>query len=255
MKRFAWAAITAALSAVPYSASAATGSVSIHAEGVVSSFMAIFEVKGPNCSQYNPCNPTDPSSFDTVSYGNLKLGQSFTFDMVIDASTGNTISSSWVSGDGKATFGSVVNGSVYNRISSASPNPGVTFQSILGAAANGTPKSLTTILNFQLPGADTSSAASITSSLAAAAEQGLIAGVTGSATFDSCRMFSPGVYAAACTSRMGFTLSSVSVNGLSVVGVPEPASWASMGLGLLALGGALRARRRMPAAGAAQQVA
>lgn len=254
MKRFAWAAIAAAVSTISAPAQAATaadGSVTVHADGTVSDFIAIFDINGYNCSQYNPCNPTTPTRFDTNSYGGLARGQAFAIDMVVDGTTGNVLSSSWVAKDGKASFGSAINGNVYVDTYSATYNSpatdGIVVRSSLGSGTSVTPvKGISTYLTFQFAGADVTSAQTRASSLVTAAEQGRLTGLTGTGSFNACSPYSSGsgIYAAACTSRMSFTFSSVSVNGVPTA-VPEPTTWASFGLGLAMLSGACLARRRV----------
>jgi hypothetical protein len=146
MKNFAWAAIAAAvstLSAPAHAAMAADGSVTVHAEGTVSDFIAIFDINGYNCSSYNPCDPTKPTRFDTNSYGGLSRGQAFSVDMVFDGATGNVLSSSWVAKDGKASFGSAANGNVYvDTYTAAYSSPatdGIVVRSSLGSGDTVTP--------------------------------------------------------------------------------------------------------------------
>jgi hypothetical protein len=245
------AAAVSTLSAPAHAAMAADGSVTVHAEGTVSDFIAIFDINGYNCSSYNPCDPTKPTRFDTNSYGGLSRGQAFSVDMVFDGATGNVLSSSWVAKDGKASFGSAANGNVYvDTYTAAYSSPatdGIVVRSSLGSGDTVTPvKGISTYLTFQFTGADLTSAQTRVSSLGTAAEQGLLTGVTGTGSFNACSPYSSGagIYTAACTSRMSFTFSSVSVNGVTTA-VPEPTTWASFGLGLAMLSGTCLARRRV----------
>ncbi|MEY2838989.1 MAG: hypothetical protein RJB60_1288, partial [Pseudomonadota bacterium] len=147
MKHFAWASAAAiALACVSAQATAASTPLTIHAEGTVSDFIAIFDINGYNCSQYNPCNPTTPTRFNTESYGTLARGQRFSLDMAFDADTGAGLSSTWTSADGKAKFGGPEGAGSYTSAMYrgydvyANPVNGVSIQSQV-LAPGGTPSS------------------------------------------------------------------------------------------------------------------
>lgn len=252
MKLLTWATAAAAALAFGSAQAATTPStpLTIHAEGTVSDFIAIFDINGYNCSQYNPCNPTTPTRFNTESYGTLARGQRFSLDMVFDASTGKGLSSTWTSADGKAKFGGLTGAGSYTdpiyRGYDVYSNPvdGVSVQSQM-LAPGGTPSAMRAFFNIQFAGGDPSTSASNAQSLLNAATLGTITGMTGRATFDVCTSYVSGIYAGACSSRMTFTMDTLSINGTSVaLAVPEPATWASFGLGLVMLSGAQLARRR-----------
>ncbi len=253
MKHFMWATVAAAALACASAQAAETSNtpLTIHAEGTVSDFIAIFDINGYNCSQYNPCNPTTPTRFNTESYGTLARGQRFSLDMVFDANTGTGLSSTWTSADGKAQFGGPAGAGSYTDAMYrgydvySNPVDGVSVQSQM-LAPGSAPSGMRAYFTIQFAGGDPSSSASNAQSLLNAATLGTITGMTGRATFDVCTSYVSGVYSGACLSRMTFAMDTLSVNGKSMtLAVPEPGTGASMGLGLAMLGGACLARRRV----------
>lgn len=230
MKRLAMAT-TAALVCALTSQAHAADEVQIHLEGTVSSFIAVTEVKGFNCSQYNPCNPTDPAYYSTQSFGTLALGQSFSSDIRLDLSTAQAINMSWVSSDGSAAFGGPAGAWSSAYVTPNVSNDVFTIKPALTATNGGAPASinLTYALTFA---AGTFGSASVSGAdLAAAVAAGKLVSTTGSAYFDSCRMIQ-NYWGQACGGRMSFNISNASITA-----VPEAQTWAMLmlGLGLIAV--------------------
>lgn len=230
MKRLAMAS-TAALVCALTSHAHAADEVQIHLDGAVSSFIAVTEVKGFNCSQYNPCNPTDPAYYSTQSFGALAMGQRFTSDIRLDLSTAQAINMSWVSSDGSAAYGGPAGVWSSTTVTPSFSNDVFTIRPSLTATNGGSPVALnlTYALTFA-PGTFGSTPVS-GADLAAAVAAGKLVSTTGSAYFDSCRMVQ-NYWGQACGGRMSFN-----INNASITAVPEAQTWAMLmlGLGLIAV--------------------
>jgi len=231
MTRFHLAALAALMSTALGQAHAADP-VLIHLTGNTRDFMAVTEVKGYNCSQYNPCNPSTPAYFSTDSFGNLSNGQAFSADITLDLAANQITASTWTSADGKAAF-EWPNGSIYSSYQRSTFSIGSGNNDVLTLFSETQPKSdvspsylsSTYFLTF-LPG--TLKGGAITGAeLIAAANTGKLVSAVGASNFD--------YWGSACGGHMAF-----SIAGASISSVPEPQSWATLMLGL----GLLAAHRR-----------
>jgi hypothetical protein len=229
------AAMAAALLSTSLISAHAAAPVQIHLSGQVVNFLAVTEVKGYNCSQYNPCNPTDPAysgAASTVSFGALANGQQFDADIALDPGTRQISSSTWTSTDGKASY-AWPDGSIYSYYQQASFSIGAGNQDVLSLftqtpSKNGSrPAELSSQYTLTFAPGTLKAGAITGEELAAAISEGKLLSASGNATFDSCTMVQ-NYWGSACGGRMSYAISGVSVNGV----VPEPQTWATMLLGL-----------------------
>jgi hypothetical protein len=232
-------ALAAALLPICLASAHAAGPVQIQLTGNVVNFLAVTEVKGFNCSQYNPCNPTDPAysgAASSVSFGALANGQQFNASIALDPSTRQVSSSTWTSTDGKASYG-WPDGSIYSYYQQASFSVNGSNQDVLTLftetpTKNGSrPSALSSQYNLTFMPGTLKGGAITGDELAAAITEEKLLSTTGSATFDSCNMVQ-NYWGPACGGRMTYAIAGVSINGV----VPEPQTWATLllGLGLIA---------------------
>lgn len=223
----------AACACVAHSAQAAN-TLAVSLEGTITSLMAVTEVKGFNCSQYNPCNPYTPSSVVYDTFGTLSAGQRFKMELLLDASTGQALTGAFATADNKGIWGGADNYGL-----STSNLGGLSWSYYMKTANSSAPAWLTPRLTWQ------STAAGSTLSLGDALQAGAITALSGNAQFDSCRMVQ-NYWGTACSGSLSLSFDKVLINGQALGAVPEPSSWALMGLGLLALAGAVRGRQTAP---------
>lgn len=237
MKRLASASALALCAALLPHAHAANNILQLHMEGQVDGFSAVTEVKGFNCSIYNPCNPTDPVSYNTTEFGGLSLGQKFTSDVSIDLDTGQALRITWTSTDGRARYGGT--GSAAQLYSAPDlQGDALGFAPVLDGGPDASPLSLGPIytLIFQ-PGTFGSGTTVAAADVATALADGKLKQAYGTALFDSCQM-AQNYWGNACGGSLYFTLSSVTA-------VPEVGAspMFGLGLGMVLLAGASRRAR------------
>lgn len=224
-----WVA-AAACAGATLSAQAATP-VTVELEGTITWLRAVTEVKGYNCSQYNPCNPLDPAAVTTDKFGNLVAGQGIKINLLVDPSSGLALTGAFVTADGSGVWGGANTYGLYTN----STDP---YQMAYSMQANGASYPNTIRPNITWDVTPTGRLMG----LEAALLSGNITGVRGGAQFDSCRMVQ-NYWGSACGGSLGLAFSKVAVNGQVLGAVPEPTTWALMSLGLLAMAWQVRQRQ------------
>lgn len=218
---------TALLSTLFLSQSPAVHAAELRLEGQVQTLFAVLEVKGYNCSQYNPCNPTDPVRVSSGRYGDLAAGASFVSTIKSDPAGSSGLFVDWAATDGTAAFDTSGFGgsSIFITKSSTASNDVLTLETAVVRSVNAKPYELR--LNYDLAfQSNTFAGVSVTGTdLLAAVQAGRLVSVKGDATFNSCEMVQ-NYWGEACGGRMT----------LAVAAVPEPQTWALMALGLGLIG-------------------
>ncbi len=225
----------AACACTAHSAQAAN-TLAVSLEGTITSLMAVTEVKGYNCSQYNPCNPSTPSSVVYDTFGPLSKGQRFKMELLLDAGTGQALTGAFATADNKGIWGGADNYGL-----STTSLGGLSWSYYMKVAGTAGPAWLTPTLTWQ------STPEGRLLKLGDALQAGALSSLSGSAQFDSCRMIQ-NYWGSACSGTLGLSFDKVLINGQALGAVPEPSSWALMGLGLMALAGAVRGRQLAPRA-------
>lgn len=239
-KNLARVSATALLSSLLLSHIPAARATELRLEGQVQDFLAVKEVKGYNCSQYNPCNSTDPVRSDSVRYGDLTAGSSFVSTIKSSPTGSAGLFVDWASTDGKASFDTTgLGGSrIFLTKSSTASNDVLTLETAVVRSVNATPYELRLNYAFAFQ-SNTFASTSVTGAdLLEAVQAGRLVSATGRATFNSCEMIQ-NYWGEACGGHMT----------LAIGAVPEPQTWALMALGL----GLIAARRVQGGAKASRQ--
>lgn len=236
MKRFV-SASAFALSAAVLPHAHAANDLQLHLEGIVDGFGAVTEVKGYNCSIYNPCNPSDPVSFAGNSFGQVGLGQGFDAELHVDLSTGKALEASWTSKDGRAHYGGTGDASFRVYGSPVLNGDTLTVSALLYGDVTATPYSLDVIYSFGFE-AGTFAAGTTTAhaDISGAIAAGKLKSVFSTAQFDSCQM-PQNYWGSACGGTMTLKFT-------SVTSVPEAGIGSMMAIGLGSLAVVVQRRRR-----------